>query len=297
MKSLACLALLAATALLSGCVTRGYKLADKSVPPAVPLNLTNAPPASVSAGPQSETAAESLAAPASAASATPAVTLSTVIVYHGPGSWKREAYWDEYVVSIRNPAAVPLVVTAARLHDGKNEPLPPGDHPWKLEKLSKTWWESNALRQTGTYFALGVGTAAGFGAAWAAAWGTMWGGTVSGGVATAGAVGTAAFVALPVLAGGTFYMNVRRKHQVEAEFTRRRLVLPLRLVPGQTVQGSLFFRVTPSPQRLVFSSHADDTPPRDTTIELLSLAGLHLKAPAPVAPATAAVSPGKPAPR
>ncbi len=282
MKTFACLALLAAAALLSGCVTRGYKLADKSVPAAVPLNLTNAAPASVSSGAPSETAAATFAAPSSSPSATPAVTLSTVIVYRGPGSWKREAYWDEYVFAMRNPGPVPLVVTAAHLHDGKHEPLPPGDNPWKLEKLSKAWWESNALRQTGTYFALGVGTAAGFGAAWTAAWGTAWGGTVSGSVATAGAVGTAAFFALPALAGGTLYMNIHRKHQVEAEFNRRRLLLPLSIAPGRTAHGSLFFRITPSPQRLAFNFQADAGAPSDTAIELTPLAGLHLKAATPV---------------
>src|SRR3954464_15504523 len=38
------------------------------------------------------------------------LTLQSVIVFRGPGSWKREARWDEYVVTMANHGAAPLVV-------------------------------------------------------------------------------------------------------------------------------------------------------------------------------------------
>ena len=69
--------LLAALLTLPGCVSKRYQSASKKTPPAVAINLAaQQPPV--------------------------AVVLNTVIVFQGPGSWKREAYWDEYVVSIVN---------------------------------------------------------------------------------------------------------------------------------------------------------------------------------------------------
>ena len=65
------------------------------------------------------------------------------------------------------------------------------------------------------------------------------------------------------------------------------IVLPLTLAPGQTVHGSLFFRVTPGPQRLALRGQAGDEP-HESIIDLAPLAGLHRKAPAPTAPATVA---------
>lgn len=262
---------------LTGCVTRGYKLADKSVPPAVPLNLTSSPIAPAGPSPQTGGAAM-LETPPPAAE----VMLHSVIVYQGPGSWKREAYWDEYVLSLTNRGEAPLVITAASLSDGKSEPLAPGANPWALEKLSKKWWESNAARQAGTYLALGAGAATGVGVMYVAVLSSGIFAPLTGGAAVAVGVGAATAVALPIVAGGTVFMNIHRKHQVEAEFTRRRLVLPLTLAPGQTAQGSLFFRLTPSPQRLALQGRVGSES-RDVVIDLAPLAGLHLK-PATTAP-------------
>ena len=278
-KLLLCAFAMLALVSLSGCVTRGYKLADeKKTPPAVLLNLSSADPQN----------SDATSAPLAEPSAAPTqVVVSTVIVYQGPGSWKREAYWDEYVVSLKNNSDAPLVFTEALLHSNGGETIAPGDNPWKLERVSKTWWQTNAMRETGTYLALGVGTAASLGAAFAASFGTMFGGTVSTATATAGAIGSVTFFALPVVAGGTVYMNLHRKHQVEAEFTRRRLVLPVTLVPGQTAEGSLFFRITPSPRELVFRTERAEAK-AEVKVNLAPLSGLHVKAkPGADTPATA----------
>ena len=102
--------------------------------------------------------------------------------------------------------------------------------------------------------------------------------STSAGVATAGTVGAAAAVTLPFVVAGTVVANIRSKHKVEAEFARRRLELPMTLAPGQTTQGSLFFPITPAPQRLVLLCHADDqTRPLD--LDLAPLAGLHVGSP------------------
>ncbi|MSU64883.1 MAG: hypothetical protein EXS38_02000 [Opitutus sp.] len=83
----------------------------------------------------------------------------------------------------------------------------------------------------------------------------------------------AATVVVPVW---SVVANVNGRHDVEAEYRRRRVALPLWLVPGQLAQGSFFFRISPGPQRLVLHCRIDREP-RDVTIDLTSLAGLHLK--------------------
>ena len=98
---------------LTGCVTSGYQLADKSTPPPVAL------------GWQTQTA------PVNA-------TVETVIVYQGPGSWKANAYWDEYVVTLRNNSASPQTISRAILTDFRGSPAITGDNPWALEKQSRT---------------------------------------------------------------------------------------------------------------------------------------------------------------
>jgi hypothetical protein len=267
--SLATAASLGAAALaLCGCVTRGYKFAPKNTPAPVALHLEGAQP------------------PVKAA-------VHHVIVYHGPGSWKRDAYWDEYVVSMANQGPTPVTIDAAALHDQQGAPIEPGIDPWALDRLSKKWWETNGTRQTGTYVVLGVGTAAGAGVAMVSAYSGLWGASVSAGTATAGTIGAATAVTLPLVAVGTVVANIHSKHKVEAEFTRRRLALPLTLAPGQTVQGSLFFRITPGPQRLALHGRADQ--PCTVTISLTPLAGLHLAPPpasTPRPPVLALATPG-----
>jgi hypothetical protein len=63
---------------------------------------------------------------------------------------------------------------------------------------------------------------------------------------------------------------------VQQEFTRRRLALPRTLGPGETVTGSLFFPMTPGPQRLILKTQSGEGP-RELTLELKPLADLHLK--------------------
>ena len=258
--------------LFTGCVTRGYKLAAKNTPPPVPLNLVSAP---ANAAPD---ATVTEPAPAS-------VMVNTVIVYQGPGSWKREAYWDEYVLTVANPTDAPLIVTEAMLHANSGELSVPGDSPWTLERAGKQWWQTNAARQTGTYLALGAGTVAGAGFAVAAALSGGLFAPVTGAAAVGVGVGTAAVVALPIVALGSVGMNLHRKHQIQDEFTRRRIKLPLTLAPGESVQGSLFFRITPSPRELTLRTQSFARE-RDVSVSLAPLIWLHMKMPSAPGPVT-----------
>jgi hypothetical protein len=242
--------MLGAALLLTGCVSPKYQNAKKSTPPPQLLNVAFAP------------------APLEAA-------LKTVITYNGPGSWKRNALWDEYVVTLHNPGSQPLSVIAADLTDYAGTPRPAGSDPWALEKESKTLEQQ--YREMGMafvrYTAPGlviVGTGA------AIMSGT---GIFSAGFATAA---TVTAIALPVYYTGVLTINHYNKTAREKEFTRRRIVLPLALAPGETRTGSFFFPMVPSPRSL--GLHWSTGPAAgESVLPLEFLHGLHVKAPVPPA--------------
>jgi hypothetical protein len=242
----------------SGCVSSKYKLAEYEKQ-AAPMNIV--------ATPSSENTTP-----------TPAVDamLNTVIVLQGPGSWKHNAYWDEYVVSLTNRSGAPLTLESVILTDFQGQNIVPGTNPWELEKQSRDF-ESRVASTAGDVLKIGGGVVLASGTGLAAG-GLVAVATGTAGWAAVGMVGAAFIAAIPVYAAGTVYRNVSSKHKIEEEFARRSLVLPLALPPGRLAQGSLFFRVAPGPQRLVLRARTGDTPV-EFTIELTSLNGLHLKQP------------------
>ncbi len=235
--------LLSASVLLSGCVSAKYKMARKGTPPPVPLNLAvTQPPV--------------------------ATVLNTVIIYQGPGSWKRAAFWDEYVVTVRNQGDQPLTITSAVLADSAGVTRDPRGDPWALEKESKTLEQK--YRDAGVAFARNAGP------------GLVIAGAGVGGIAAAGAFSAAVgpiavgtLVVLPVYYLTVWAINSDNKAAVVAEFNRRRLALPLVLAPGETRTGSLFFPMVPNPRSLGLRCAGDEV-----LIPLDSLRGLHVKAPA-----------------
>jgi hypothetical protein len=238
LSRLSALVLLAPVMLLlsTGCVSSKYQAADKDTPPSPVLDVAFSP-------------------------APLAATLNSVIIYNGPGSWKNDACWDEYVVRLTNHGTAPLHVESATLTDFQGATTTPGNDPWRLEKsslarqkeLSRT--THNALVQVG----VGYTTTAVVGSAFAAA----------GSFAAAGLV-------LPAYIGGAVYRNHTHRKKIEAEFAHRRLVLPATLAPGQTIQGSLFFRIAPGPQSLLLA-YQDHAGAGSTRADLTSFAGLHLQ--------------------
>ncbi|MDP9010516.1 MAG: DUF1573 domain-containing protein [Pseudomonadota bacterium] len=221
-----------------------YKLAAKNTPPAPTLDV-HFPPAALNAN------------------------LTSVITDGGPGSWKREAFWDEYIVTLRNSGDRPLQIVSVRLVDFTRTPLPPGEDPWALERESKTL--ERKYRDAGVAFArvasprILVASAepvvvanAGIGAAGAAAAATL----------------TA--VALPVYGLATWGRNRHYRALIKAEFDRRRLKLPLSLAPGETRTGSLFFPMVPNPC-LLDLNWSDESASGDSALPLDFLGGLHTK--------------------
>ena len=243
-------ATLLAALLCSGCVATKYQLARHGTPPA-----------------------QSLDRPFPVSGALEA-SLVALITYHGPGSWKREALWDEYVVTLRNGGELPITVKYATLSDSAGGIVVPGTDPWKLEKASKAL--EKQYRSHGEAFGRAAGPGVllvGGGAAAAAATASGWA-LVS--PAAAGAVLTVVFV-LPVYYTTVLAIDYHNKHQVLDEFRRRRLAAPLTLAPGETRTASLFFPMTRSPAALDLRglSEAGEI---QASLPLEFLRGLHVPA-------------------
>ncbi|MGA2445666.1 MAG: hypothetical protein ABSG50_09600 [Opitutaceae bacterium] len=240
--------LAALSVLLSGCVSTKYKMARENTPPPMLLNLAaTQPPLEVA--------------------------LNMVIIYQGPGSWKRAAFWDEYVVTLHNQGDQPLTIASAALADPLGVTHAPGVDPWALEKESKTLERKFLDAGVGFVRYAGGGVViVGAGA----------GGVAAAGIfsASAGVVAGATVIALPMYYLTVWATNSDNKAGIVAEFSRRRLALPLTLAPGETRIGSLFFPMVPSPRTLSLQ-WSSGTSAGDLTLPLESVHGLHVKAPTP----------------
>jgi len=212
-----------AALLCSGCVATKYQLVKRGTAPAQSLDRPFP------------------------ASGTLEASLTALITYHGPGSWKREALWDEYVVRLHNGGESPITVESATLLDSAGGVVVPGSDPWELEKQSRQL--EKQYRAHGEAFVRAAGPGVllvGGGAAAAAATASGWA-LVS--PAAAGAALAVVFV-LPVYYTTVLAIDYHNKHQVLDEFQRRRLVAPLTLAPGETRTASLFFPMVRSPAAL-----------------------------------------------
>lgn len=258
MKPILLLACLPLAPLFTGCVSTKYKMANaETTAPAVTLNLTNLPPTAGAMRPDLEAA------------------VHTVIVFQGPGSWKRQAFWDEYVVSVANHTAKPITIEAVTLTDFQNQPVSVGENPWALEKFSRSY-TARVANSVGDVLKVGGAT--------------VLTSTAAGGVAVLGALHVGNQLGAAMVVGGTVMFaaatvvvpvasvvrNINSRHEIEAEYRRRRLSLPVYLAPGQIQQGSFFFRISPGPQQLTLHCRVGNET-RQVTIDLTPLAGLHLK--------------------
>ncbi len=206
--------------------------------------------------------------------------LNAVITYNGPGSWKRDAFWDEYVVTLHNPGVRALTISAAGLTDLTGAVRTPGDNPWKLEKESKTLEEK--YQAAGIAFArytvpgvLIVGGASAIAVAGSSGW--------LAGYAAIGGAAVGAVVVLPVYYGTVLTINHFDKVRMEKEFARRRIALPISLAAGESRTGSFFFPMVPSPRSL--GVHwSDESGSADAILALDFLNDLHLARPAKPAP-------------
>jgi hypothetical protein len=229
--------------LVAACVSPKYQRADKSTPPVQPLNVKFPPSALES-------------------------SLYSEISDGSPGSWKREAFWDEYVVIMRNDGDQALNIASATIVDYADAVRSAGSDPWELERESKTL--ESRYRDAGIAFSRMAAPRV----IASAAEPTV---VASAGIGTAGAATAATLtaVALPVYGVTVFGINMHNKAAIKKEFNRRRVPLPLTIGPGESRTGSFFFPMVPNPQALSLR-WTSSTGDGETTLELHFLRGLHV---------------------
>lgn len=242
--------LIAALALCicSACVSSKYKRADSRTLPIQPLDV-KFPPSVLDA------------------------SLYAEISFGAPGSWKRQAFWDEYVVTLRNKSDRSIYISTATLSDYAGEVREAGSDPWKLERESKSL--EKRYRDAGVSFARMAAPRV----LASTAEPTIVGGV---GIGASGAAAAAAVtaVALPIYGATVLGINLHNKSAIKKEFDRRRLSLPFTLSAGESRTGSFFFAMVPNPQALTLE-YLIGADRENTSLDLHFLEGLHMTSPTP----------------
>jgi hypothetical protein len=202
----------------------------------------------------------------------PEATLNTVIIYGGPGSWKREAWWDEYVVTLHNSGARDLTIVAADVVDFAGVDRPAGFDPWIVEKTSKALCED--YRRAGVTFVREVGSAALYVGGIAAGMSAFASLASTGGVTVTVMQGPVALFTVPSYVVGRVVANHEDRADIEADFHMRAFKLPMTLAPGQRRCGSFFFPMIPNPRALRLRWEMDEKA-GSAELGLDCLRGLH----------------------
>ncbi len=234
---------------LSGCIATKYKPASFSTPPAATLDL-------------------------SAESRRAAAVVEMVIVPRGPGSWKHDALWDEYVVYVANRGAEEWIIDSAELVDADALRKQPGLDPWKLEEETASWWRRVGVDGVNDIQAGAGGTVSAtvlglYGA------GAYVVGVTTGSPALAAQVLASVPVAtvIPVALMANAQANVKAREAIEEKFHARQLRLPRTVKPNRVARGSLYFPVTRSPRRLILHGRADGRP-LDLAVDVSAISAL-----------------------
>ena len=186
-----------------------------------------------------------------------AAALDWVVVPGGPGTWAKNAYWDEYLITVESQVPWPVEIVAVEIVDGLAEPQTPAVERDTLVAATKA--NQKRFHRAGIDTATGVGAdglaratavAGGVGAFTSAQMGAALPlvGASSSAVAMLAASG-AIVVGGPVVVGGgisRWVNNVR----VEKELLARHSALPIALQPATPIRLNVFMPVTPGPRRV-----------------------------------------------
>jgi hypothetical protein len=175
------------------------------------------------------------------------VILRQLIVPRGPGSWKSQADWDEYVLELHSSALEVRQVIAARLIAADGREIEPG-RTWKAVE--------NAARVQTSGARVGEAVAAGGRGVIAGAAGG--GGLVLSHAVMSHELALAArlfpVVLVPLaVAAVTTAPDAMAAGKLDREFARRNLFLPARVPPGAGSSRSLFFPPTPGAAALLLT--------------------------------------------
>ena len=209
-----------------------------------------------------------------------AVAFDWVIVRDGPGTWSKNADWDEYLFRAHNLTANEVIIESVVIYDSLETPIQSNSNRKQLIKGSRT--ATKRFKAEGLKVKAGLGGAglvAAGGAAYVAGMGlgaAALGAT--GSAAGAGIVAVGAIVAAPVLLAGGILRGANNG-KVAAEIESRHSELPVTLAADGEAALHLFFPISPSPIRIEidYSESGDTHLLTINTAETLD--GLHLRAP------------------
>ena len=204
------------------------------------------------------------------------VSLDLVVVRDGPGTWARNADWDEYRLRVANFRADPVTVQGIVVHDMQDTAITALDNRKKLVKASRDVAER--FNDQGVVVVSGAGGAAlaTAGAVSAAvAVGTV---AATGPLAMSGAaagVATVGVLAAPVLITGGVVRGINNS-KVNKEIAMRSTDLPIEVSKGDAAEITAFFPLTVSPTNIeiIYTEDGQSKSVFVDTRELL--AGLHI---------------------
>lgn len=172
-----------------------------------------------------------------------------VIVRDGPGTWARNADWDEYMIRVENTGAERYEIVSIAIVDSTGF-LVESRQSRKLlvkgSKQTKRRYKGDGIKVkaglSGTAL-VGAGVAT-----YAVALPSAYIGIAGSSAAAAGSV-VAVVVAPIALAAGGITRGVRNS-KVNSEIEKRQAAFPVELNPGETKALHVFFPLAPSPQEV-----------------------------------------------
>ena len=213
-------------------------------------------------------------------------TLDWVIVRDGPGTWAKNADWDQYLLRLENRSTTDLHVTEVYVLDSMGTKVFPGRDRKGLiagsKQVADRYQDADIKVKAGSGTAVMAATVMGT---------TLVGGSVVGaglafssfaslfGISTSfGAAVTTAGAGIVLVGPAMVIKNRRNQRKVDARIQDIRSPMPFPVEAGMVKQVALFFPITPSPRYVVISYTQEES------IQMLrletreSLAGLHLGA-------------------
>jgi hypothetical protein len=202
-------------------------------------------------------------------------TLDSIIVRDGPGSWSKNADWDEYLLHILVSSDRPVEITRIVVVDSLGKHRKPsairGDLQSGSKETARRYKDAN-LEVTAGYGGAGLvvaGYAVG-GASAAVGLATLGTSGAAAGAAVAGAV-----VVAPVLMTAGIVVAVQEM-RVQSEIRHRSTEFPVTVAVDQQLPLDVFFPIAPAPQR-VEVTYRDSAGEHVLVIDTkAALAGLHL---------------------
>ena len=185
-------------------------------------------------------------------------TLDWVIVRAGPGTWAKNADWDEFLLRFENLSDSPLQIESVTVFDSLGTRIDTRADRKKLVKGSKEtkrrYSDSDIKIMAGMGGAamtlVSAGVLVGTAALLASAGGYALAAMVPGAAAGAGGVAVAAVTVVAPLVMIAGLSRSSKNKKVNKEIIRRQTVLPIEIPQSQEIPIDLFFPLVPSPTHL-----------------------------------------------